>query len=431
MDKPNILIILTDDHGYGDVSCYGGPNIQTPNIDAIAEAGIRFTQFYANSPVCSPSRAALMTGCYPDMVGVPGVIRTQAENSCGYFDPAATTLPELLKPAGYHTSIIGKWHLGLEPENHPCERGFDLFRGFLGDMMDDYCTHLRHGNNYMRHNHEAIDPEGHATDLFTDWAIETIREQAASEQPFFMYLAYNAPHTPIQPPDEWVEKIKVREPEISEQRARYIALIEQMDAGVGRVMDTLRETGIESDTLVFYVSDNGGQLDAGAYNGPLRGEKQEMYEGGIRVPCCAQWPGHIEPGTVSDRVAMLMDLFPTACDVAGIEPPQGIDACSILPTLLGKDQDFSNREYYWVRREHNDWQGHLYFGQDYHAVRKGDMKLLHNDAFSAPELYRLSSDPYEANDLVAGNPEKLKELAGIMQRQVRKAGAVPWQSPKE
>lgn len=204
-----------------------------------------------------------------------------------------------------------------------------------------------------------------------------------------------------------------------------------MDAGVGRVMDTLRETGIESDTLVFYVSDNGGQLDAGAYNGPLRGEKQEMYEGGIRVPCCAQWPGHIEPGTVSDRVAMLMDLFPTACDAAGIEPPQGIDACSILPTLLGKDQDFSNREYYWVRREHNDWQGHLYFGQDYHAVRKGDMKLLHNDAFSAPELYRLSSDPYEANDLVAGNPEKLKELAGIMQRQVRKAGAVPWQSPKE
>ncbi|MBT7099272.1 sulfatase-like hydrolase/transferase, partial [Candidatus Poribacteria bacterium] len=175
--SPNIVLILADDHGYGDVSMHDGPHIRTPNIDRIAQDGMRFSQFYANSSVCSPSRAALMTGRYPDRVGVPGVIRTHPENNWGYFAQEAVTLPAILKRKEYHTALIGKWHLGLEPENHPCRRGFDHFHGFLGDMMDDYYTHLRHDNNYMRQGFETIDPRGHATDLFSDWSAEFIRSR--------------------------------------------------------------------------------------------------------------------------------------------------------------------------------------------------------------------------------------------------------------
>lgn len=371
---PNIVVILGDDHGYGDISAHNGPHLQTPNMDRIAENGIRFTQFYANSSVCSPSRASLMTGRYPDRVGVPGVIRTHPENSWGYFSQDAVTLPSMLKQKDYHTSIVGKWHLGLEPENHPCQRGFDHFHGFLGDMMDDYYTHLRHERNYMRKELEQIDPRGHATDLFTEWAMEVIRGHAHSPQPFFLYLAYNAPHTPIQPPDDWLERVRQREPDASPERVKYVALVEHMDAGIGRVLDTLEETGQLSNTLVVYTSDNGGQLDVGATNGPLRGSKGQMYEGGIRVPACAMWPGEIEEGVVNDDVAMLMDLFPTACEAAGVAVDHEIEGLSILPTLKGEEQDFSDRILYWIRKE-GDQQ---FLGLDQHAVRRGDIKLLHN-----------------------------------------------------
>ena len=425
-DRPNIVVILSDDHGYGDSSAYGGPHVRTPHLDRIAEQGIRFTQFYANSPVCSPSRAALLTGRYPDRVGVPGVIRTHEENSWGYFDPGAVTLPQKLGEAGYHTAIIGKWHLGLEEENHPCNRGFDAFRGFLGDMMDDYYTHLRHGHNYMRLDRETIDPEGHATDLFTAWAIETIEDRSARDEPFFLYLAYNAPHTPIQPPEEWVEKVRRREPEISELRARYVALVEQMDNGIGRVLDALDRSGVASNTLVVYASDNGGQVDAGACNAPWRGEKQEMYEGGIRVPCCATWPGRIPSGQVSDRVAMLMDWFPTACETAGVPVNHAIEGRSILPELLGNPVNFSERSYYWVRREGGRWNEHDYLGQDYHAVRYGDVKLLHNDPFAPLEMYDMSSDSSEQHDLSMTDHPLMDKLRRLMQGHVQEAGAIPW-----
>ena len=421
--RPNIIIILADDHGYGDVSSYGGPNIRTPHMDQLVADGMKFTHFYANSPVCSPSRASLMTGRYPDLVGVPGVIRTYAGNNWGYFSQDAVTLPGMLRRAGYHTSIIGKWHLGLEPENHPCRRGFHHFRGFLGDMMDDYYTHLRHGNNYMRIEESRIDPEGHATDLFTQWAIETIQERTESTQPFFLYLAYNAPHTPIQPPDEWVERVRQREPEISDQRARYVALVEHMDAGIGRVLQALKDTGADSNTLVVYTSDNGGQLDVGAHNGPLRGAKQDMYEGGIRVPAAAVWPGRIPAGAVSEQVAMIMDLFPTACEAAGVEVDHEIEGRSMLPTLLGQVQDFSERTYYWVRRE----GGGRYRGLDYHAVRRGDLKLLHNAPFLPLELFDLAADSKEEVELSATRQPEFSELAGLMQAQAQQAGAVPWQ----
>jgi hypothetical protein len=191
------LLIFTDDQGYGDVSTYHESDVRTPNIDRLAAEGMLFTTMRANCTVCSPSRAALLTGRYADRVGVPGVIRTRPETRGDSFDPSVPTLADELKKAGYHTAIVGKWHLGLESPNTPNERGFDFFHGFLGDMMDSYTTHLRHGNNYLRRNGETIEAEGHATDLFTAWAGAYLRERAKHPgQPFFLYLAYNAPHFP-------------------------------------------------------------------------------------------------------------------------------------------------------------------------------------------------------------------------------------------
>ncbi len=421
--SPNILLILADDHGYGDISAHNGPSIQTPNIDRIASGGARFTRFYANSSVCSPSRASLMTGRYPDRVGVPGVIRTHPENSWGHFRQDAITLPSMLKQKDYHTSLIGKWHLGLETENHPGRRGFDRFHGFLGDMMDDYYTHLRHGINYMRHGFDTIDARGHATDLFTEWSVDFIRAQAQSPQPFFLYLAYNAPHTPIQPPDEWVARVQEREPDISPQRAKYIALVEHMDAGIGRVLDTLVETDQLSNTLVIYTSDNGGAMNVGAHNGPLRGQKGDMYEGGIRVPACAMWPGHIPEGHVTDKVALLMDVFPTVCEVAGVPIAHDIEGHSIWQTLQGEQQDFSERVLYWLRREGSQ----RFLGLAQHAVRRGDIKLLHNSPFEPMELYDLSSDPLETTNGAQTETALFREISQLFQGETQKAGSVPWQ----
>ncbi len=428
--KPNILFILADDHGYGDISANNGPGVQTPHIDSIAADGIRFNRFYANSTVCSPSRAALLTGRYPDRVGVPGVIRQTEEDSWGYFDPKAITLPDMLRRVGYETIHIGKWHLGLEDENHPCERGFDQFHGFIDDMMDDYWTHRRFGKNGMRHNYDVIDPEGHATELFTEWAIDRIRNRREADKPFFMYLAYNAPHTPIQPPEAWVARVKAREPDLDEKRTIYNALVEHLDDGVGRVLAALDESGLAEDTIIVYTSDNGGWLPAGACNDPFRGGKCDMYEGGIRVPCFVRWPGHIRACSESDQVAMLMDFFPTFCEIAGVDIDHEIEGRSILPLLLGEGLDFSDRVYYWVRRE--GWfQKHNYLGNDYHAIRKGSMKLLHNDAFAPLELFDLADDEREATDLMQTNHPDLDELCRLMQAHIRVAGAIPWQKARQ
>ena len=425
--RPNIVVILADDHGYGDLSSYGGPNLHTPNLDQLVSEGIKFTQFYANSPVCSPSRAALMTGRYPDLVGVPGVIRTHASQNWGYLSQDAVTLPDMLKEAGYYNAIIGKWHLGLEQENHPCCRGFDYFRGFLGDMMDDYYTHLRHNYNYMRFNSEEISPEGHATDLFTQWAINLIQDRKEVDQPFFLYLAYNAPHTPIQPPNDWIQKVRQREPDVSPDRAKYIALVEHMDAGIGRVIKELKDSGMYSNTLIFYTSDNGGALPVGAYNGPLRGGKEDMYEGGIRVPACAVWPEHIFPGSVTEQIALLMDLFPTICDVAGVKINHPIEGKSFLPTLLGQHQELNDRLLYWVRREGGTGDHSPMLGLGYHAVRQGDMKLLHNRPLDPLQLFNLIDDPKEQNNLSSINQPDFQALARLMQQQIQQAGAIPWQ----
>jgi len=361
--SPNILCIMVDDLGFGDLSCQGATDLRTPHIDQLAERGMRMTQFYANCTVCSPSRASLLTGRYPDMVGVPGVIRQFEDNSWGYLDPSAVLIPEPLKQRGYHTAIIGKWHLGFEAPNTPNDRGFDYFKGFLGDMMDDYWTHLRGGVNWMRLNQEIIDPEGHATNLFTDWTLEYLKDRAADKQPFFLYLAYNAPHFPIQPPDEFLARVQEREPGLSEKRTQNVAFIEHLDHHVGRVMDYLEALGLMENTLVVFTSDNGGALRYEQSNGPLRGGKQDMYEGGIRVPAFVVWKGQIKPGSSSDRLTLLMDLFPTFAELAGAELTHPMDGESFLPELTGEVRPPSDRTVFWVRRE-----GHVYGGQAYSAA---------------------------------------------------------------
>ncbi|MFN3649812.1 MAG: sulfatase [Armatimonadota bacterium] len=424
--RPNLLVILADDLGYGDLSSYGAADLKTPHLDALVADGMRFDRFYANSPVCSPTRASLLTGRYPDLVGVPGVIRTHAENSWGYLSPEAELLPKSLKRAGYHTALVGKWHLGLTPPNTPTDRGFDHFHGFLGDMMDDYLDHRRHGINYMRLGRREIDPPGHATDLFTTWAIDYLRTRAGTRQPFFLYLAYNAPHVPIQPPDAWVDRVKARNPGIDDRRARLAALVEQMDDGIGKVIDALKQSGDYENTLIVFTSDNGGQLSAGASNGPLRGAKEDVYEGGIRVPACAVWPGKIRRGSRSDRVALTMDLFPTLCEAAGVKPPAPVDGVSLIPELTGTGVPAAERTLFWVRRE----GGARYEGKTIHAVRRGDWKLVHNSPFEPMQLFNLAADPKEQTDVSARNRPVFDELSAALREQIRRAGRVPWVEPE-
>jgi arylsulfatase A-like enzyme len=423
--KPNILIILTDDQGYHDVSYYGTGDLQTPNMDALAKAGMRFDNFLTNSPVCAPTRASLLSGRYPDRVGVPGLIRFHPENNWGYLDPQTILLPQKLKEANYHTAHIGKWNLGLESPNLPNQKGFDLFHGWLEDMMEDYVTKRRHGMNFMRLNGETIDPPGHATDLFTAWAVDYISQQAKDDQPFFLYLAYNAPHFPVQPPKEWSDRVKQRNAGLPEKRANLIAFIEHLDDGIGKVIAALKESGQYENTLIIFTSDNGGHLPDLANNGPLRNGKQSMYEGGLRVPTVVSWPGHVAAGSSTGQVNVSMDVFPTLLQIAGVGSSHDIDGRSFLNTLLGESPEEEERVLYFTRRE----GGLTYGGKAYHALRKGDWKLLQNSPYQPLELYNLKLDPTESRDLVKTEPEVLKEMNSLLMRYIQEGGKTPWQKP--
>ena len=423
-DKPNIVVIIVDDLGYGDLSSYGATDLKTPHIDTLMASGLKFNNFYANCPVCSPTRAALLSGRYQELVGVPGVIRTHAANNWGYLIKSSSLLPSELKKQGYSTAGIGKWHLGLDESSHPNSRGFDHFHGFLGDMMDDYYKHLRHEQHYMRLNQEKVNPEGHATDIFTQWTIDYLAAEATkkSGNPFFLYLAYNAPHTPIQPPKEWFEKVKAREEGITDQRARLVALIEHMDEGIGKVVEALKANGQWENTLLFFVSDNGGQLNVGANCGKLRGGKQDMYEGGLKVPACAVWPGVIKPATTG-FTALTMDIFPTALEAAGGTPAGNLDGRSFLPLLKAGMQVAEERDLFFTRRE-----GNLrYMGEASWAMKRGPWKLVKNSPMGPWELYHLEKDPLEATNLFEKEKKVFSDLATAMRAHIQRGGTVPWQ----
>jgi len=422
---PNILVILADDLGIGDVSCYRDADIQTPHIDSLARQGMRFTTMRANCTVCSPTRAALLTGRYADRVGVPGVIRTQLADSWGYLDPKTPTLANHLHDSGYHTAIVGKWHLGLAAPNTPNQRGFDFFHGFLGDMMDSYYTHRRGGQNFMRHNQEVIDPKGHASDLFTQWSIDYIGARAKEKQPFFLYLAYNAPHFPIEPPADWLERVKKRLPDVPKNRALNIALVEHMDDCIGKVLASLKATGQDKNTLIFFTSDNGGSLPHAQNNDPWRDGKQSHYDGGLRVPFIATWPGHIKPGSESDYTGLTFDIFATALELAGVKAPSDMDAVSLLPVLRGEEIKGKPRELYFVRREGNTRYG----GKSYEAIIRGDWKLMHNSAYEPMELYNLKDDPQEKNNVITKEPAIVRDLSSALRKHIQRGGVTPWQPP--
>ena len=425
MRPPNFLVILTDDHGYGDVSTYHKSDVQTPHIDRIATEGMLFTSMRANCTVCSPSRAALLTGRYADRVGVPGVIRTRPEDSWGYFDPRVPTLADELKKSGYHTAIVGKWHLGLESPNTPNERGFDFFHGFLGDMMESYTTHLRHGNNYLRRNADVIEPAGHATDLFSAWAVEYLRERAQQpERPFFLYLAFNAPHFPIEPPAEWLARVKQRSPQLNDKRAANVAFVEHLDDRIGRVLDALKTLGLEENTLVAFTADNGGSLPHGQNNDPWRDGKQSHYDGGLRVPFMVRWPAQVRAGSKSDYAGLSFDLFPTFVELAGAKPSAELDAVSLAPIFKGQTID-PPRDLYFVRRE----GGPAYGGKSYEAIIRGEWKLLQNSPYGPLELYHLRDDPQERNNLAGSQKKVASELATALREHIRRGGRTPWQPP--
>ena len=349
--KPNVVCILVDDLGYSDLSSFGGTDIRTPAIDGMMKAGLRFDQFYSNCTVCTPTRASLLTGRYPDLVGAPGVIRQWDETSWGYFQPTGPTMPELMRKAGYHTAMVGKWHLGFESPNIPNDRGFDFFHGFLADMMDDYWTHLRGGVNWMRLNKKEVKAKGHATEVFTRWAIDYVKKQSADEKkPFFLYLAYNAPHFPIQPPKDWLVKVQKREPQLSKKRATNVAFVEHMDHEIGKFMDALKELGIAEDTLVVFSSDNGGSI-------PMAHSMVSCVEGSrtigkVESVCrlVLVWPGRSTP------VAPMHPASPWICCLllrdCRVKVEHEIEGQSFIGPTEGL-QGRSNRSLIFVRREGN------------------------------------------------------------------------------
>jgi arylsulfatase A-like enzyme len=423
--RPNFLIIIADDLGCGDVFTDHASDVHTPHLDRLAAEGMRFTAMRANCTVCSPSRAALLTGRYADRVGVPGVIRTRPEESWGFLDPRVPTLANELKKAGYHTAIVGKWHLGLESPNTPNERGFDFFHGFLGDMMDSYTTHLREGINYLRRNAEVIAPVGHATDLFTQWAADYLRERAQARTPFFLYLAYNAPHFPIEPPAKWLERVQKRAPGLEAKRAANVAFVEHLDDGIGRILSTLGETGLDRHTVVVFTSDNGGSLPHAQNNDPWRDGKQSHYDGGLRVPFVVRWPGTVAAGSRSDYAGLNFDTFATFLEAAGIERSADLDAVSLMPILRGEPPPSTPRDLYFVRRE----GGAKYGGKSYEALIRGDWKLLQNSPYQPLELYNLKDDPQEQRNVITKVPKIARALEAALRAHIQRGGATPWQRP--
>ena len=430
--RPNVLVIMTDDQGWGDVSYHGTRDIETPNIDALAKSGIILTNFHANSSVCSPSRASLLSGRYPCRVGVPGVIRDFDSGNMGFLHPSATLLSNRLQESGYHTALVGKWHLGIESPNLPNDRGFDHFHGWLTGMMNNYWQHTQRDINYLRLNREEVNGDSiHATDLFTNWANDYLEGGKGHREPFFLYLAYTAPHDPIQPPQEWLDKVLEREKKTDTARARLVALVEHLDWNIGRVIQKLNEQDMLENTVIFFLSDNGGALKYHADNGPYRDGKTSMYQGGLRVPALVNWKGHLEGGKTLTSLLLTMDIFPTILEITGQTIPDDIDSKSFYKDLQNPLNKYELGEWdsrYFARRE-----SFSDAGQVNQAVIMENYKLVQNDPFGPLELYDILADPYEKNNLLENPGDETLKIFNKLRNRLRKhtqaCGSVPWQQP--
>jgi arylsulfatase A-like enzyme len=435
--KANIIYILADDLGYGDLSCYGQTHFQTPNIDKLASEGMLFTQHYSGATVCAPSRSALMTGKHTGHTYIRGNLEIMPEGQHP-LEAKAITMAEALQEAGYVTGAFGKWGLGYPgSEGDPNNQGFDEFYGYN-------CQRIGHHYYpyHMWHNQEKVMLEGNAGEQTNEYGPEDIHKYAIKflednkDKPFFMYYPSVIPHAELYAPEEYMEKYRGKfEPELNyvgvdygdeeyrngpygsqpESHAAFAGMVDYLDMQVGEIVAKLKELGIYDNTIIIFTSDNGPHEEGGAdpdffnSNGPLKGYKRDLYEGGIRVPMITVWNGKIEAGSKTDHASAFWDVFPTLADITGAKTPEDIDGVSFLPTLLGNKE--KQKEH-----EHLYWEFHEKGGRK--ALRKGDWKLVQYDVLdpkkTRTELYNIASDIGEENNLAAEHPEMVKELLEIM-----------------
>jgi arylsulfatase A len=404
--RPNIVVILADDLGYGDIGCYGGW-IKTPHLDALAEAGVRFTDFHSSGTVCSPTRAGLMTGQYQQRVGIPGVVTAKGHRDKG-LSPDHLTFAKLIQQAGYATAVFGKWHLGYQPKYNPVHHGFDRFRGYVSGNVD-YFSHVDQAGHYdWWDGTRQIEEDGYVTHLITKHSVAFIDEH--KNRPFCLYVAHEAPHSPYQGPGDRAERTVGGEFEIQGARAdkkqAYREMVEELDKSVGDVIAALRRHNLERRTFVFFFSDNGANRFGS--NGALRGFKGSVWEGGHRVPAIASWPGTIPAGKTTDELTISLDLFPTIAALAQTPVPDEhkLDGKNLLP-LLKDDQSLGERTLFW-----------RHAGQK--AVRQGDWKLVVANerprarTAAAPALFNLADDIAEEHDLADQEPDRRKRLQSLL-----------------
>jgi arylsulfatase A-like enzyme len=401
--RPNVVFILADDLGYADLSCYGRRDYRTPNIDRLAAGGVRFTQAYANSAVCSATRTALITGRYQYRlpVGLEEPIPTTSERDPG-LPPEHPTLPSILRGTGYATHLVGKWHLGRLPKYGPLQSGYDHFWGFRGPALD-YFTHKNSASatapGDLWDDDVRIDRAGYMTDLLGDRAVSVIENGAKSGKPFLLSLHFNAPHWPWEGPgDEAVSKgLTDLMHHDGGSLKTYARIVGRMDEQVGRVMQALERSGAAGNTIVVFTSDNGGERFSDTW--PFTGKKGDLLEGGLRVPAIVRWPGRVKAGGVTEQVGMTMDWLPTLADAAGARADAGYpsDGISLLPWLTGSRAPMS-RKVFWRYR----WNGQR-------AVRDGDWKWLKiaENTF----LFNVATDPLERANLKEHRPEVAGRLA--------------------
>jgi arylsulfatase A-like enzyme len=399
-DKPNIIIIMADDMGYGDLSCYGSTLINTPNLDKMAAEGIKFTDFHSNGPVCSPTRAAILTGKYQQRVGIDGIVTAKHDRDKG-LATTEKTFAEAIKQAGYVTGMFGKWHVGYQKEFNPINQGFDEYIGYVSGNVD-YHSHIdQEGYEDWWDGDTIKNEKGYSTDLITKHSVDFIKRH--KDEPFLLYIPHEAPHGPFQGRLSKAErylgwkngakqKNKMSEDELNNI---YKEMVEVMDEGVGEVMATLKKLKLDKNTLVFFCSDNGASQKVGS-NGDLRGYKSTLWEGGHRVSAMAWYPGIIAPSQINNETILTMDLFPTILDFVGVEKPKNLDGISVKNNLT-KGDDLINRDLFWG-----------YLGRT--AIREGDWKLILRNNDADPLLFNLKEDIQENNNVASEHLEKVKMM---------------------
>lgn len=388
--KPNILVIVGDDMGYADIGVHGCKDIPTPHIDSIAKNGIRFTSGYVSGPYCSPTRAGLLTGRYQTRFGHEFNPGPQAKDDFG-LSLKETTLAQRLRQLGYTTGLVGKWHLGFAEKFHPLERGFQHFFGFLGGAH----PYVPGKGAPVYRDRETVDEKAYLTDAFRREAVGFIEKHKS--EPFFLYLAFNAVHTPLQAEDKYLKKFAGIQ---DEKRKKYAAMMSAMDDAIGAVLAKLREAGLEEDTLIFFISDNGGpEAVNGSDNGPFRGVKATTWEGGIRVPWLMQWKGRLPGGKTYDEPVIQLDILPTTIAAAGgeVKADAKLDGVNLLPFLEGKKTGVPHDALFWR------------FGAQT-AIRMGDWNLVEASGSKGKLLFNLREDPGQSKDLSVANPDRVRTM---------------------